>query len=79
MYMSPTLYKLGNVRVVMYPKDHNPPHVHVISPDAEAKFDIQTFECLFSRGFSKKDIRRIKEYLSARKKHLMEAWHDYQA
>jgi hypothetical protein len=77
--MSPTLYKFGNARVVMYPKDHKPPHVHVISPEGEAKFDIQTFECLFVRGFSKKDIRRMKEFLSARKKNLMEAWDDYQA
>ena len=63
----------------MYPKDGNPPHVHVISPDGEAKFDIQTFECLFARGFSKKVIRRIKEFLSKRKKNFMEGWDDYQA
>jgi hypothetical protein len=139
--MSPTLYKFGNARVVMYPKDHNPPHVHVISPKGEAKFDIQTFECFFARGFSKKDlnrvmkkalllqnpifrrcspvepekntqciaadtspvflrlhrrasteprifrdealfhhpVKRIKEFLSARRRNLLEAWNDYQA
>jgi len=77
--MSQTLYKFGNVRVVIYPKDHNPPHVHVISPEGEAKFDIQTLKCLFARGFSKKDLKRIKEFLSARKRNLLEAWNDYQA
>lgn len=40
----------------------------MISPEGEAKFDIQTFECLFVRGFSKKDVRRLKEFLSKHKK-----------
>ena len=26
VHMSPTLLKLGSYRVVVYPKDHNPPH-----------------------------------------------------
>ena len=78
MYMSPTLFKIGNARVVIYPKDHTPPHVHVISPNGEAKFTLKDFECIFVRGFSKHDIRRMKTYLQERKDLLEEAWNDYQ-
>lgn len=77
--MSPTLFKVGNLRVVVYPKDHNPPHVHVIGPDGEAKFALKDFECLFVRGFSKSDIRQMKAFLREHKNLLEEAWDDYQA
>ena len=78
MYMSPTLYKVGNLRVVVYPKDHNPPHVHVIGPEGEAKFELESFECISVKGFSNRDVRRIRDFLRERKKMLMEAWDDYQ-
>jgi len=64
---------------VIYPKDHNPPHVHIISPDGEAKFALKDFECIFVRGFGRSDIRRLREYLRERKDLLEEAWNDYQA
>lgn len=76
--MSPTLYKLGKLRVVIYPKDHNPPHVHVISPGGEAKFEITSLNLISVTGYSQKDIKRIKEFLKHRKEHLLEFWHEYQ-
>ncbi len=63
---------------MIYPKDHSPAHVHVIGPDAEAKFDINTMECIESYGFSQRTLKRIKDYLEERKETLLEAWHEYQ-
>ena len=34
----PTVLRLGGLRVVIYPNDHSPPHVHVIGPAGEAIF-----------------------------------------
>lgn len=34
----PTILRIGNLRVVIYPNDHRPAHVHVIGPDGEAVF-----------------------------------------
>lgn len=76
--MAPTIFKIWKFRVMIYPKDHSPAHVHVVGPDAEAKFDVQTMECIANNGFSEKTIKRIKEYLKDRKQSLMEAWHEYQ-
>lgn len=28
------------MRIVIFPNDHNPPHVHVLTPDGEAKIAI---------------------------------------
>ncbi len=65
--------------MVIYPKDHGPPHVHVIAPEAEAKFELKGMICFYSRGFSKRDLRRIGTFLVEHKALLMEAWNDYQA
>lgn len=76
--MAPTIFKIWNFRIVIYPKDHKPAHVHVIGPGAEAKFDIKTLECLDNYGFSEKTLKRIKAYLKERQHSLLEAWDEYQ-
>lgn len=75
--MSPTMLRTRNLRVVIYPNDHDPPHVHVIAPDAEAKFELSDFECVFSRGFSMKALKQIRDYLLENKELLVETWCDY--
>jgi hypothetical protein len=77
--MSPTLFKIGNLRIVIYPNDHNPPHVHVIGPEGEAKFELKTLKCIFVKNFSKRDVRRMQEFLLERRELLLEIWNDYQA
>ena len=77
--MTPTIFRTRNLRVVVYPKDHLPPHVHVIGPDGvEAKFDIATLRCMWFKGFSHKDLRRIRNYLRDKTNLLMEYWDEYQ-
>lgn len=60
MQMSPIVLRTQNIKVVVYPKDHLPPHVHVLGPDAEAKFSIEKLECFYSRGFSERELARIR-------------------
>lgn len=36
----PTIFRAGAIRFVICPNDHRPAHVHVISPDAEATFEL---------------------------------------
>ena len=76
--MSPSILRTRNLDVRIYPKDHNPPHVHVKGPHAEAKFLIDTLECVSAFGFSKKSLARIQVFLKDHQKALMEAWHEFQ-
>jgi len=62
---------------VIYPNDHNPPHVHAISPNGEAKIDLEKFQCFFSRGFSERDIRLIVIQIKKEKEKFMEVWNEY--
>ena len=77
--MAPTVLRTSNLRVVIYPKDHAPPHVHAFGPDQEAKFTIDPVECYYSRGFSEKALREIKEFIKTKKDYLLEVWHEYQS
>lgn len=76
----PTVLLLDNGRfkVAIYFHDHAPPHVHVLGPGAEARFAIDTLECLSSVGFNATTRNRIKKLLVVHKDLLMEAWNEYQ-
>jgi hypothetical protein len=74
--MAPTLLRAKNLRIVIYPKNHYPPHV--LGPDMEAKFLIESLECVYSRGFSEKALKQVRDYLKGKKAFLLEAWNEYQ-
>lgn len=42
----PTDKSFGSYRIMLFAEDHNPPHVHVIGPDFQAKVGLQTPPCL---------------------------------
>lgn len=72
----PVILITKNLKVYIYPKDHDPPHVHVIGPDSEARFYIHSLECYQSYGFSKKDVNRISEFLEDNIELLIQAWEE---
>ena len=37
----PTVLRRGRLRIVIYPADHKPAHIHAIGPDGEAVFKSQ--------------------------------------
>lgn len=59
----PTVLRIDKLRVVIYPNDHGPAHVHVLGPQGEAIFKLH---CPVgpptlreSMGFALQDINRI--------------------
>jgi hypothetical protein len=42
----PTIAEVGSVRIIMFQRDHNPPHIHAFGTDFEAKFAIYPFEVM---------------------------------
>ncbi len=56
----PTVILIGSIKKKIYPKDHRPPHVHAVGTDGEAKFEIESLACTFSRGFSLRDLKRFR-------------------
>lgn len=42
----PTLFAIGNLRIRIYPNDHNPPHFHILTPNHAASVSIASLEIL---------------------------------
>ncbi|MBU6421788.1 MAG: DUF4160 domain-containing protein [Gammaproteobacteria bacterium] len=64
----PTLSRVDGLRIVIYPNDHRPAHVHVIGPKGEAVFFLncpegppELRECF---GFKRVEVNRMQSYLT---------------
>lgn len=64
----PTVLRINGLRVVIYPNDHRPPHVHVIGNGFEAVFKLNCpngpLELRENYGFSQKELAGIAEALT---------------
>jgi len=74
----PTVKRIDGLRVVIYPNDHRPAHVHVIGSDSEAVFDLHCpfgpAEVRENYGFSLKELGQIKSALTANLDDLCAEW-----
>lgn len=69
----PTLVRLRNIKLAMYPNDHNPPHFHLLTPDYAALISIETLEIL--SGFvPKRDYEVAMEWARNNMDVLREEW-----
>jgi hypothetical protein len=74
----PTVLRLGRLRVVIYPNDHRPPHVHVLGAGTEAIFILGCPDgpptLRGSHGFTTAELNRIEEGLAANLVALCAEW-----
>jgi hypothetical protein len=76
----PTVLRIDGLRVVIWPNDHRPAHVHVIGGNAEAVFILHCPggppELRESFGFRLIDLNRIADALADALPMLCEEWSD---
>jgi phage major head subunit gpT-like protein len=74
----PTVLRFGALRVVIYPNDHRPAHVHVIGGDDEAVFNLNcsvgAVTLRENYGFALRDVTKIEATLNENVAALCEAW-----
>ncbi|TKT43742.1 DUF4160 domain-containing protein [Rhizobium sp. LC145] len=77
----PTLLRFAGLRVVIYPNDHRPAHVHVKGAGGEAVFLLNCPdgppELRESYGFKLPDLRRIEDALTSELATLCVAWSEH--
>ena len=66
----------NNIRLVIHSRDHRPPHVHIIGPDAEARITIETLEILQVHGFDRSDVKEFIEFIKERQEKIKEKWNE---
>lgn len=76
----PTVLRLDGLRVVIYPNDHRPAHVHVIGGAAEAVFVLQCPDgppiLRDSYGFDRRAASRIASALADALALLCRKWNE---
>ncbi|MCP5419717.1 MAG: DUF4160 domain-containing protein [Gammaproteobacteria bacterium] len=74
----PTVLRFGGFRVVIYPNDHRPAHVHVIGAGCEAVFNLHCPdgppELRENYGFSRSEVARLKASLVGELTALCDEW-----
>jgi hypothetical protein len=74
----PTVLRFEGLRVVVYPNDHRPVHVHVIGRGCEAVFNLNCpagpVEVRENYGFSRREITSIAGVLLETLTQLCTAW-----
>ena len=74
----PTVKRVNGLRIVIYPNDHRPAHVHVIGDGCEAIFNLHCPEgppeLRENYGFSRQVLGDIKAALAADLAHLCAEW-----
>lgn len=76
--MPTVLPHVNGWRVVIFPNDHRPPHVHVIGAEQHARFellcDLGRVELLSNIGFQRSHLKTIEAYLEVHLEHLCGEW-----
>ena len=74
----PTVLRFKGLRVVIYPNDHRPQHVHVIGRGHEALFNLNCpdgpVELRENYGFSRPQVTKVARILGANLSALCNAW-----
>lgn len=74
----PTIMRFEGLRVVVYPNDHRPAHVHVVGSDREAVFDLHCPHgpprLRENFRFTLAGLKRVEEMLKEHLTALCEAW-----
>ena len=73
--MSPIVFEEGSFRFLFFSNEETRIHVHILSPDGEAKFWIEPIVSLAkSTGFSAKELTRIQRLVEEHKDEIKHSW-----
>ncbi len=76
--MSPTIYRDGNKRFFFFSREELRMHVHVSSPDGEAKFWLEpTIALADYAGFNKKDLNKLQKIVEEHADEFKYSWKKY--
>jgi Domain of unknown function (DUF4160) len=65
-------------RIGFYSNERDePPHVHVIRGDNEAKFWLSPLRLAHNYGYNQRGIGKIAALIAGREAELLEMWHDH--
>lgn len=75
----PEIFRIFGLRFYFYSREHEPIHVHVMSADGKAKFDIlpDGIVLVYNKGLKSKDIKCAEMVLEENKELAIAKWNKY--
>lgn len=71
----PTLVIIEGIKISMFDRDHEPPHVHVLTADADVMFDIRTATLIDGYGrLTRREFRLVTAWLEENRVALLARW-----
>ena len=76
--MSPTLFRYKDYRFFFFSREETRKHVHVVSPEGEAKFWLDPIVALAEKsGLSPKQLKELQGVVERRKDEIGRAWNKH--
>ncbi|SMP68704.1 protein of unknown function [Desulfonatronum zhilinae] len=76
--MSPTVFHFRQYRFFFFSREEFRRHVHVRSPDGEAKFWLEPeIELAISHGLSQKELRELEMVVEDKKSEIRKHWDEH--
>jgi hypothetical protein len=73
----PPVKNFGSYRIMLFAEDHNPPHVHVIGRDFQAKVRIRD-AAVFVGAIPPRQRREALAWIADNRDRLMAKWNELQ-
>ena len=74
----PTVLRIGPYRFFFFAKDGTePPHIHVIRDEDNAKFWLSPVRPASNNGFSSHEFRKIERIVRQHEQMFLERWNEY--
>ncbi len=71
----PTLIIIEGIKIMMFDRDHEPPHVHIVTADAAAIWDIRYARQIAVRGrLTRRETRMSAEWIETNHDELLALW-----
>jgi hypothetical protein len=74
----PTIALVSGVRIIIYPKDHLPPHLHAKFAEHEAMISILTGD-LLEGSLPRAKLQVVQEWLAAHREQVAYVWREIRA
>ncbi len=73
--MSPTVLRHGKYRFFFFSREESRKHVHVTSPDGEAKFWLEPVIALAEfEGLNPRQLKQLQELVHEKRDEIIKAW-----
>ncbi|MEX0289358.1 MAG: DUF4160 domain-containing protein [Flavobacteriaceae bacterium] len=76
--MSPTVFRHKNYRFYFFSREEERKHIHIYSPDGEAKFWIEpNIELSVNKGLKKTELKEIEKLIEENLNEIISSWNKH--